>query len=117
MAMVKKSAMAADKQGGQGGNVFRIDQCGEHVQSKPRRVYSPSQNQMDSQRAFRKSLTFCASIMTLEKAAEWMTYSDRHPKKDKKGDIWYMNPIMACLSVNIPRVRLGLEPTETPPQS
>lgn len=85
--MVVYKAPLEQKSGKEGGNIYRSDNCGEHVQAYPRLIKKPpSQKQLIRRDCFLVALHRFSRILTYDQITAWWDYSRRHPVKNKKGE-------------------------------
>lgn len=114
--MVKLDKTIAAIDGQTGGDVFRHDVCGQHIQKPPRHVKSLTPNQIRQNKAFLKALYYCGEVTTFnEHFAEWWEYAIKHPKTNIKGEKIILTPFTACLRINTIRFRNNLDGTPIPP--
>lgn len=102
--------------GKEGGTVFRRDICGQHEQMFPRYVHHETPAQTTQRRAFRRAITYCLKeALTEENTKLWWIYCYDHPITNKKGEVTYLTPFLACLRINTIRGRNELDLVQTPP--
>ena len=117
MTMMKLSGDITEIEGKVGGDVYRKDVCGQHIQAYPRLVKHESPSQIRQRKAFRSALYFCGGgNLTGEDVEKWWIYSKNHPKKNSKGETVYLTPFLACVRINTMRFRNDLEPITEPPE-
>ncbi len=117
MAMVKLSAGITEIEGKSGGDVWRKDQCGQHVQAAPRHVDKyASYRQKKRRRAYLKCMNYIREHATVEFAARWQIYANQHPRKNKKGESYTLAWWQQFMSINIKRVYNDLEILQYPPE-
>lgn len=116
MVMVKLAGAIADIQGKVGGDVWRLDQCGVHIQKQPRVIFGPpSPKQLAQRRAWRKCANFWMTYITSAAQDLWWIWSYAHPFVNKKGEETFMPPYQSFMSVNVKRVIAGMPITLIPP--
>lgn len=116
MAMVKLSGMITEIEGKVGGNVWRSDVCGSHIQALPTpRRKEPSPQQKDRQKAFRFLITITKRCFTVEIAAYWQDHANRHPRTNKKGETYTLTWFQMFICHNINKVVAGEDPDLLPP--
>jgi len=116
MVMVKLGGTITDIQGKVGGAVWRSDVCGSHLQKEPRPPGGgPSPAQKARRRAFQFLLTITKRCFTVEVAAYWQDYADKHPRKNKKGKVRDLTWFQVFISYNINKVVAGEDPDLLPP--
>jgi len=114
--MVVLKPPLAEIQGKMGGNIWRVDQCGQHCQASPREINSePSEPQKIRRRAFSKCRQYMIDTFTQYHAARWQQYANNHPRKTTKGKIYELTWFQQFISTNINRVVAGEEILEFPP--
>jgi len=116
MVMLKLASPITDINGKLGGVYFRSDQCGPHIQALPRKVERDHGNETSSQKRFRRALSaWIRHKWTQADLDQWWLWSADHPVKNKKGEIRYLTPFLAFLSVNIKRLHAGAPIGYLPP--
>jgi len=116
MALVKLGAGIVEINGQVGGDIYRRDIRGQHVQSTPRLLRKESPKQKKRRRAFRKTLNFCShNPVFIESYEAWWIWCADHPFKNKKGETRYYHPWLACVRINTIRTFNDLEPVSLPP--
>ena len=116
MAMVKLGDGVVEINGKSGGDVFRKDQCGQHIQSTPRYVSNePSPSQKKRRRAFRKCLNYIRRYSTVEFAYRWQNHANNHPRTNKKGETITLAWWQEFMSINIIRIVNDLDILQFPP--
>ena len=103
MAMVSLANGIEDINGQVGGNIWRYDVCGFHIQRAP----GPSVGYRESpqQKAFGQCKTAWSNHEWTQAEYDlWWTWCEANPKPNKKGEIRYFHPFIAFLSVNIKRL-------------
>ncbi|GAH55646.1 unnamed protein product [marine sediment metagenome] len=116
MAMIKTDGRIVDIEGKMGGNIYRHDQCLNHIQAHPRIIHSEERANSPQAKGFRQSKNaWISHKWTQEELNQWWVWCYNHPKKNKKSETVYFHPFLAFLSVNIKRVKKGLCITITPP--
>lgn len=114
MAMVKYSPGIVEMEGQFGGQVFRHDQCVNHIQAMPRVV--GRQKRTPQQVAFSKAQSLWSSHKwTDEEMSQWWIWCYNHPMKNKKSETVYYHPFLAFLHINIKRTLNDLEMVTVPP--
>jgi len=117
MAMVKTTSPIIQIQGKVGGEVWRYDQCGQHVQASPRIIeHQPTKKQQLVRNCFRKVWIFFLSELTSNEQDQWRIWANNHPIKNHKGETVYYTPPNAFAHINLPRCHHGLEFVRTPPE-
>jgi hypothetical protein len=100
--MIKVSSTYPDTEGKVGGDVYRHDQCLNHIQKMPREV---EHGETPQQKAFSRCINAWKShVWNTEELNRWWLWSSKHPQKGRKGDISYLTPFMAFMKVNVKRV-------------
>lgn len=116
MVMIKTGNPIVEIEGQIKGDVYRKDNCGQHIQAAPRKIkHVPSWLQKRRQRAFRVMLSRYLHIITHRQRVLWQQWTFSHPRKSKKGKVYFMPPHMAYLSVNINRYIEDLPLYDDPP--
>lgn len=114
MAMIKTDGI--EIQGKVGGDVFRSDQCGPHIQASPRDIeHEPTQKQRLRRLAFRACIDYIRTHATLIWVSEWQIYANEHPKKTCKGKIYALAWWQQFVSYNINRIIAGEPIIDLPP--
>lgn len=116
MAMVKRTSQCPEMEGKNGGNIYRFDQCRQHIQAYPRlinREKSPSQKIILN--SFQKALNRYLYTLTPEQRNKWYTYTFQHIQTTKKGMKYYLPPQLMYMKINIPRIKNNLPPFDDPP--
>lgn len=114
--MIKVGGGIVDIEGKSGGDVYRKDVCGQHIQSYPREYehqFSPAQAQR--RRSFAKLTEYMKSHATIEFAATWQDYANRHKKTNKKGEAVGLTWWQQFIGYNINGVVAGNPIIELPP--
>lgn len=102
--MIKVGANIAEIEGRVGGDIYRKDVCGQHIQKTPRLVKKNSPAQTVQRRAFLKAMSFChRKNLTFEEWDSWWLYTVMHPITNKKGKRIILEPCQKCMSINIYR--------------
>lgn len=105
MAMVKVAQPITEINGKSGGNVWRKDQCGQHVQKTPRTVSNePTRSQRKRQKAYTACMNYIRRNSTPEFAARWQQYANNHPKTNKKGETYNLTWWQQFMAINVVRV-------------
>lgn len=100
--------------GQEGGNIWRYDVCGHHIQAAPRHIkrFKP----LIQRKAFTEAKNaWKKHRWTLTEINSWHAWSMMHPSKNKKGETVYYTLYGAFLSVNIKRILAGKEIIFLPP--
>lgn len=114
--MLKLGSGITEIEGKSGGEIYRKDQCGQHIQSTPRTVDSEgSPAQKKRRRAWRKCLNYIRKNTTVEFAGRWQIYANQHPKVNKKGERITLTWWQMFMRINVVRVYNDLEPLQFPP--
>lgn len=103
--MVKLGPGITEINGKTGGNVYRVDQCGQHIQKKPKTVKKKSPLQYSQQMAWIKASNFWLNHWTIQIYNAWWVYSSLHPIVNKKGEVRYRQPFNAFMHINVIRAR------------
>ena len=116
MAMVVRSGIIVEEEGKVGGDVYRFDQCRQHIQAFPRLIErEPSEHQKEVRTWFTKCLYRYQHIITKEQKYKWYIYTFQHLQTGKKGNTYYLPPHMMFMKINIPRLKAGLPYLDDPP--
>lgn len=115
MTMVKLGDGITEINGKQAGNVWRRDNCGQHVQKTPRRVETKTNAQWNQRAAWIKCCNYWLNNATAEIEDMWWLWSYNHPITNKKGETRFLTPFNAYMKYNLPRVRNGSEIKLYPP--
>ncbi len=116
MAMVKLDSMIEEINGRSGGDVWRRDQCGQHVQKQPRKQSNqPTPTQKKRRRAWQSLMTIVRRCFSPEVAAYWQDYANQHTRKNKKGETITLTWWNMFISFNINKVVAGEDPDLIPP--
>ena len=108
MAMVQLANGVEDINGQVGGNVWRYDVCGFHIQKAP--GGSIGFRVSPQQKAFGRCTSAWSNHSWLQLEIDrWWRWCDANPTKNKKGETRYYHPFLAFLSVNIKRILVGKE--------
>lgn len=114
MAMIKLGPDIENLSGKVGGNIYRSDVCGPHIQGYPRIVHPRKES--ESQIAFRRAQSaWLSHKWTQSELDAWWIWCYNHPRTNKKGETIYLHPFLAFLSVNSKRILAGEEIIYTPP--
>lgn len=114
MVMVKVNGPIVEIEGKMGGNVYRVDQCGQHIQSYPRII--DRHKVSPQQKGFRKSVVaWSRHKWTQSEINRWWVWCKGNPTKNKKGETTYFHPFTGFLHVNIKRTIDGQDITFNPP--
>lgn len=114
--LVKTGQNITEIEGKSGGDIYRTDVCGQHIQSYPREVDSPITPAQEARRkAFRTLTNYFKSHATVEFAARWQIYADSHTKTNKKGEVIRLTWWQQFIAYNINRVVAGEPIIEFPP--
>jgi len=117
MSMVKLGDGIVEINGQAGGDVWRSDQCGQHVQAPPRHVARPpTTNQRKRQRAFRTCMSRIREGLTVEQVAAWQQYANMHSTQNKKGEVRILAWHQMFCKINVIRLYNDLPLTEYPPE-
>lgn len=115
MAMVKFGGGIVEINGKQGGNIWRRDQCIQHMQKFPRQVNTHNPKQELRRRWFSKLIHhYIPMWATQEFVASWQQYAYDHPRVSRKYGIYTLTWWTQFLSSNINRVIAGEEPYRFP---
>lgn len=102
--MVKLGAGIVEINGKSGGDIWRTDTCGQHVQSYPRLVnHEPSDSQRKRRRAFQACRRVWSKWFSDVFVKMWNQYAERHPAKNKKGETFIMTGGQIFMKINITR--------------
>jgi len=116
MAMVSYATLT-EINGKKGGEIYRHDNCGQHIQKYPRLVKkwgSPSQTKI--QNAFSQLWFHWWKKYTNEYQHQmWWIYSRLRPQKNKKGEPTYLTGFNMFVKINLPRLIKDLPPYLDPP--
>jgi len=116
MAMVVRSAKYVEKEGKQGGNVYRMDQCRQHIQAYPRLINrEPKPGQKKVREAFSYLIYRYESIITEDQHATWVNYAFTHRMKSRKGHYYFITGSQWYLHFNIPKYIKGLPLIDSAP--
>jgi hypothetical protein len=116
MAMVKLGPGFSDINGKQGGNVWRADVCGQHLQAPPRTWnHPPSESQRSRRRAFMYCVHYFFKVLTQRQIDAWWIFTSRHPQINKKGEEVFLQAHNMFIKVNINRAIAGIPLWDWPP--
>lgn len=117
MAMTKLGGGITEINGKMSGNIFRHDQCGQHIQSWPRQVAlkNPTEEQLLQRACFRDCVWVWGNDVTDQQVLRWYHYAAMHWKTNKKGEPIQLSGWNAFLSINLPRARNGVVLLRDPP--
>lgn len=116
MAMVKLSGEIVEINGLFGGDVWRTDTCGQHVQKKPGLPgKDPSPRQRKVRRCFSKLHSLYWHKLAEPLRAVWVLYGKTHRMKNKKGEDIGWDGWSWFSHFNMPRCLKGLPPLLIPP--
>lgn len=115
MAMVKTDSMFADRQGKEGGTIWRGDTCGSHMQAAPRTVKKETEAQRRQRKAFWECVGAYTVVMAIGTSVYWDNYSWNHLLKNRKGENYYISGENWFIKINIPRLLNGLDFLWFPP--
>lgn len=116
MALAKYGDSVVDIEGKFGGVIFRRDRCGNHIQAMGYGPHQATPKQNKRRRWFsRLTRMFLSEHGTEKNVKLWWIYSYNRPRTNKKGEVYYLNPLMAYISYNLIRVMNDLDPVATPP--
>lgn len=116
MAMAKLSDGVIEIEGKFGGSIFRKDQCGQHIQAYGRDIDSePTLKQVTRRNAFARIMHYIPSHATVWFVQSWSQYAYEHPKKNKKGETYFLDWWQIFLSFNINSVIEGNPIQQLPP--
>jgi len=102
MAMVVVSNRIIDINGKVGGNIYRSDKCGIHVQTTPRTIRrDPTNNQKIRRNAWRALVTNYIKKLTQDQVYAWQDYANRHPRKNRKGETYTLTWWQQFIATNI----------------
>lgn len=105
MVMVKLAGDIVEIEGKVGGDVWRSDVCGSHIQKEPRRIgRHPSVYQEKRRRAFRFLVNISRRCLTIELVAYWQDYANKHPRINSKGKVIKLTWFQKFISHNINKV-------------
>lgn len=87
MAMVVYNSKIYNRSGKSGGNIYRHDNCGHHIQGWPRLVDYPLPALVKARRrCFSDLVHNYLKHFSQEQAGAWQDYANYHPKTNKKGE-------------------------------
>lgn len=116
MAIIKTSAGAQHLSGKFQGVVFAQHRCSYQINNLPAPgTREPSDAQIAARNYFKQCMFAAGKFYTLEWSVLWQIYANAMPRDNRKGDLYYISWLQAFVSVNMPRIRNGLEPLEDPP--
>lgn len=114
--MVKLGAGIENISGKVGGNIFRWDQCRQHVQSTPFHINRPpTLPQRKRRRAFTKLMNYVRRYSTAHFVHCWSHYAHTHKKKNKKGETITLAWYQMFISHNVNRLVADEEIAPLPP--
>ncbi len=117
MTMLKMCNGIIEIEGTVKGDVYRKDQCGQHVQAFPRLIkHEPSQSQKKQRRAYRMALAYIRKESTVEFASLWQQYANNHAKPNRKGEMITLTWWQMFMKINLVRLRNDLEVLHYPPE-
>lgn len=110
MVMIRMLSNASDINGKFGGVRYRRDNCGLHMEKIPDKRPPEWWKPMPQNKAFGKCTTAYSNHKWLPIELDlWWMWCAAHPRKNKKGDTYYLHPFLAFMTVNIKRLRDGKE--------
>lgn len=116
MVMLKLAGGISEIEGKGPGGIYRVDQCGQHIQAPPRDISDgPSEKQRTRQNAFSLLRSYVQTHGTFWFVAAWSDYSNQHPKKTKKGKVYFSSWYNAFIGYNINFIVKGLPFHPLPP--
>jgi hypothetical protein len=116
MAMIKTNTPLVELSGKRGGNVYYQCRCSYQVRNDNRRTSSEaSAGQKKRQRAFRECMNFLREFHTDHMVYCWQHYAYQHPRRNRKGEIYYLDWHHMFMAYNIPRAYNGLGIWYVPP--
>lgn len=115
--MAKLGGGIVEINGAFSGNVYRRDQCGQHVEAHGRFVgrKNPTAEQRLQRACFRDCIYAWQSRLTFADRLEWAIYATRHLSTNKKGEKRKLLGWNWFLKINLVRVRNGLAIITVPP--
>ena len=105
--MVVYGSGVVEINGKMGGDIWRFDWCRQHVQAAPRLINHVSPKQRARRNAFRGCVNYIRANFTQERAWNWQSYANRHPKIRSKGGQYTLTWWQQFIGVNINRVIEG----------
>ncbi len=116
MAMAKLGGGITEINGRMGGNIYRRDQCGQHIQGYPRIIdRHPSPSQLKRRNAWRTCYGYWKKHATWEFVARWQQYANNHTITNRKGETYALTHYQMFMKINVTRVYNDVEITEYPP--
>jgi len=117
MSLIKLGDGIVEINGREGGDIYRRDRCGQHVQAQPREIKRPSAaKQRKRRRAWKKCLNWIRRNMTTRGMALWQQYANQHPHKNKKGEWIALTWWQMFIKINVIRLVNDLEILPEPPE-
>lgn len=116
MARVQYGGGITEINGTIGGTVFRHTWCGDIASGSAGRVQPPATKaQKIRRKAFKRLWSLFREIATVDFWKAWSAYSYDHPRKNKKGETYYVGWAQSFVGHNINRVIQGNPIHEYPP--
>jgi len=115
--MIKLDSFITDINGKVGSTRYRRDQCGFHIEEDCGNTKPRTKWQLINISAFLVSEGLWDTIGQLENLHHmdsWRTYTQNHPKMNKKGEVYFLSAYNAFLSVNMNRILSNQTPTLSP---
>lgn len=117
MVMIRYGAGIEEINGKVGGERYRHDWCGNHIEQQVWERKPPTERQKITQNAFSVASFYWDKIGLLENRYYldlWRAYATEHPVQNKKGETIFLNAYNMFMSVNINRILSGGEATLSP---
>lgn len=111
MAMIKTVDEGSEINGRVGGDIYRFDQCGQHIQKEPRLLKSRTEKQKAWMRAWRIVMSYWKDVWELGYHSKWWAYAHAHPVTNRKGETYTLSAVNWFLKINIYRIinELGIQ--------
>lgn len=115
MAMVRTNNAVIDINGRVGGDIWRTDQCGLHVQKEPRMIMHWSPKQKAWMRAWSIAWSYWKDCLLFGWGNEWHRYAQNHLVPNRKGEMIMLYRENWWLKINVYRIYNGLDILWHPP--
>lgn len=117
MALAKMGGGIVEMNGKMAGNIFRHDQCGQHIEKYPRLVgrKHPTPAQALQRACFMDCVYVWKNDVTDKQILKWYQYAALHWKTNKKGEPIQLSGWNMFLRINLVRIHNGLAALREPP--
>lgn len=115
MVMVVTNDEGFDINGRVGGDIYRSDQCGKHIQREPRMIMHWSDKQKKWMRSWSIAYSYWKDCINFGWGGEWTVYAQNHPTPNRKGEMIYLFASNWWMKINVYRIFNGLDILWHPP--